>query len=667
MAALDDDQSRLLPRTDETYPMTELRSAQPEGYESHAMTTGYSRTPTTESNHHDHHDHHAEDKPTARPAYRRRQSTSKRVTRAVRRLPFLRKPTRDLDEVWLAEGDRATTWLPLFYDLVVVAVLGVFSTTHELRTAEAIPIFFSYYVIIVGIWTSQVHYDVRYEAEDTFHRFFKALQIVLFVYIGAASGGWNPGKMIQVTDVAETDEDAIRQLLHDQAAESFLTIVLAFAVNRVILFIQYLVVIWSGRRAGRPTLGPWMSAAACVLSCALSIVAAAVPVKTNGIKYMKLALFYVGIAVEVAGMGLQHLVVNTPVPVVEIAERYGALSLVIIGEGFVGISTSFNKALTAINVTNKSVYAQVFLVILVMVNIWSFLFSNFRPEDAISPNRTTVWELVHFPLHFGMLLLLAGLVNAVIADSFDRGLISLGNYMEPFYNVAVLGDELPAKNMTRMSLFFNRLDSGFLSTVEFIGEMRNETNELNPNTFFYQYCSDLVNSLCQKSGVELGEATKETYNFIQELTITDVTNSSIPLAAEEGFWRMVGEVADDAFSGVRWLFPVAGGVLILCAVRSAIRYNFVGVANPVIHGGWMIAGLALGLLGLLDLGDKRYMLYSGQPKFELIINPNMNPMYKLINSHMAIAVVFLVYTAVTVFTYAFLGIWNRYHSKVFED
>lgn len=49
----------------------------------------------------------------------------------------------------------------------------------------------SYFVLISWVWTSQVHYDIRFQAEDTFHRILKGMQIVLFIYIGAASGFWN--------------------------------------------------------------------------------------------------------------------------------------------------------------------------------------------------------------------------------------------------------------------------------------------------------------------------------------------------------------------------------------------------------------------------------------------------------------------------------------------
>lgn len=42
------------------------------------------------------------------------------------------------------------------------------------------------------VWTSQVAYDVRFAAEDYYHRFAKLCQVVVFVYIGAGSSGWSP-------------------------------------------------------------------------------------------------------------------------------------------------------------------------------------------------------------------------------------------------------------------------------------------------------------------------------------------------------------------------------------------------------------------------------------------------------------------------------------------
>jgi hypothetical protein len=88
---------------------------------------------------------------------------------------------------------------------VVVAVLSSFSATHEMGTPAAIPIFLSYFVLLILIWTAQVHYDVRYETEDLIYRIAKVLQIGLLIFMGAAGGGWNPSKL----------QDALPMLKHD--------------------------------------------------------------------------------------------------------------------------------------------------------------------------------------------------------------------------------------------------------------------------------------------------------------------------------------------------------------------------------------------------------------------------------------------------------------------
>lgn len=64
-----------------------------------------------------------------------------------------------------------------------------------------------YFTILTWIWTSQVHYDARYEAEDVLHRLAKLFQIGLLVFIGAVSGGWSPGNLLSVNTLPEESSD----------------------------------------------------------------------------------------------------------------------------------------------------------------------------------------------------------------------------------------------------------------------------------------------------------------------------------------------------------------------------------------------------------------------------------------------------------------------------
>lgn len=62
------------------------------------------------------------------------------------------------------------------------------------------------------MWTTQVHYDERYEAEDVVHRFLKAAQLLVFAFIGASSSGWNPILMQPAFKIPTTDSQAADQV-----------------------------------------------------------------------------------------------------------------------------------------------------------------------------------------------------------------------------------------------------------------------------------------------------------------------------------------------------------------------------------------------------------------------------------------------------------------------
>lgn len=129
-------------------------------------------------------------------------------------------------------------------DLAVVAVLGVFSSKHELSSASALPDFVSwvlcfcvadessYYLLIVWLWTSQVGtgrnplrlgsllarhimmftikpkvgdklmvaLSLTLPCVDGWHRLTKFLQVILFLYIGAASSQWSLSRLRDYTD-----------------------------------------------------------------------------------------------------------------------------------------------------------------------------------------------------------------------------------------------------------------------------------------------------------------------------------------------------------------------------------------------------------------------------------------------------------------------------------
>ena len=108
------------------------------------------------------------------------------------------------------------------------------------------------------------------------------------------------------------------------------------------------------------------------------------------------------------------------------------------------MTRAFSAAISGLSQSNSSTYAQVFTAITVIVFTFLFLFGRFKKEDSIHYSRALMWESVHFPLHFCLLLLLAAMVvswqrqkhfahfqNFIIVVSYAEGISAVS---DQFYN-----------------------------------------------------------------------------------------------------------------------------------------------------------------------------------------------------------------------------------------
>ncbi|KLT46582.1 hypothetical protein CC85DRAFT_324878 [Cutaneotrichosporon oleaginosum] len=176
-----------------------------------------------------------------------RRLMSKRIHKEITSLPWFCFPSRNPATPWVRDGRQPNEWLKLFFDLAVAAVLSVFATSHDLNTPAEIPDFLAYFTIIQWMWTSQLHYDGRYEMDDRVHRLLKGVHVLLFVFIEAASGKWNLAKIVKPRYIpGGLRDNPAERVAHVQAHNSFLTVARAVVVQRVILAGQYALGIGEG-------------------------------------------------------------------------------------------------------------------------------------------------------------------------------------------------------------------------------------------------------------------------------------------------------------------------------------------------------------------------------------------------------------------------------------
>ncbi|ORY31942.1 hypothetical protein BCR39DRAFT_524717 [Naematelia encephala] len=574
----------------------------------------------------------------------------------LRRLPFIRYPKRLTEGEeeegpgeWVNEEDEATEWLNLLYDLAVVAVLSVFSSTHELSSKASIPIFLSYFAVLSWLWVSQVYYDIRFQAEDSWHRWVKSLQLVLFVYIGAASGNWSPGMIRDPSSIPNVSQTLYTS--HIAARQSWKTVLIAYIASRVMLAVQYGVSAFIGRRAGRQIATQISRMATLSVSIILTIVAVALPARSSRATSAKIALFYLGLSVEIlVGWFQLYRRLATHVNTRQVGARYGAFTLIILGEGIISITRAFSLAISGLSQSSSTTYGQVWLAIGIIYLLWCFLFARFRVEDVVNPQRALLWESLHFALHFALLLLLAALVNVIVVFAFADGIATVTSEFTRTGASLTAGTPLNSTDVAVIRNAVNRLPLVPSYEVEYnyLLGIRNDPNHTeDPTILAYQYWGQVMIQTTSSYGIDVSD---EMLGFVQDLyaintTLSDDADEQTQRHTEASnlLYEVIQTPVNEELSGILWLFPSAGGVLVLSAIRSMVWYRYPAPSHWIIHVPQLALGLVLAMLGLLDIGKQNIDVRAADASGYF---HNTNPMYHIVDAEMPIAIVFLVYWVV---------------------
>ncbi|WOO80216.1 uncharacterized protein LOC62_03G003729 [Vanrija pseudolonga] len=573
------------------------------------------------------------------------------------RLPLIKRPAKGDDGQWLHNSDKSTKYLGLLYNLAVGAALASFSGSG-IKAPGEIPDYLAYFILISTMWCMQLHYALRFEANDDLHRVIKAGHILLYVYVGATSGGWDLS--VLASDRGPSIEE---EVAHDEAARSFISVAITIAVHRGLMAIQYLIVVIIGRKARRRITSPAITSCVMAISCGLGIAAAAIPAHTRGQGIAKIVLLFLGTFVELVNFGTQIVChVLLPISGSALASEYGSLSLIILGAGFTNLATSFQTALGGL-AESSSTYALVFLCIGIMYNIWVFLFAHFAIDDAVDSKAIWAWEVVHIPLHFVMLLLLFALANVVVTNSFIHGLKETAITLLSVFHRIFQETPVPPEVQRQLTYSLTKLDLQDEFEVQYqMLAAANVTDVGRATVLTYQYFARVLREASLSSDVSLSSATNGHLDAILDLnpinaTASDDTVRAMAQDALEG-------VFSDALRSVLWLFPAAGLVLIFCAIRSMLRYRFAGIAEVLLHWALFVVGIAVALLGLLDLGSKSVTLLADGDTLKPVYH---NALYRLVDVHCALVVIFVVYSILTLMTPVIMYFVARYKRKEEDD
>ncbi|KAL9942154.1 hypothetical protein ACHAQF_005324 [Verticillium nonalfalfae] len=134
-------------------------------------------------------------------------------------------------------------------------------------------------------------------------------------------------------------------------------------------------------------------------------------------------LYYVILGVEAAvTLGISIVWRKTGFKRTHLTERMGLLTLVIIGEGAIGATKTVGKVMGNDDVRLDATLLIACMVLILLLS-WMLYFDN-PPECNFGSIRQQVWAVLHFPFHLGMIGIVEGSQQIILAWHVLRRFIS---------------------------------------------------------------------------------------------------------------------------------------------------------------------------------------------------------------------------------------------------
>nr|WP_269800071.1 low temperature requirement protein A [Janthinobacterium sp. 67] len=209
------------------------------------------------------------------------------------------------------EPNRRATWLELFFDLIFVVAIGdvthILNHTHEGHLA---PLQFWQYVLafipLWWIWVSHTMYANRFDADDRKHRL--ATLFIMFLVI------------------------IISGLIDQRFLASFDAIIVCYACSKYIIAIMYFVSKHRHKESAQLTTAVgWVSLAGATISLASILFPPP----------QRYVVLYLGILFDLVAFVffLPRRLQGIPVHTEHLIERVGLLTLILLGESVISLST----------------------------------------------------------------------------------------------------------------------------------------------------------------------------------------------------------------------------------------------------------------------------------------------------------------------------------------
>src|SRR5215471_2911524 len=277
---------------------------------------------------------------------------------------------------------RRASWLELFFDLIFVAAVSqVGIPLGEDYTIHGLVRYSLMFLLIWWAWFGHTMYSTRFDADDVVHRLLTLVQIFAAAAMAANA----------------------KQDLADRDSAGFGA---AYAVQRVVLVIQYLRARREGKTRGLTTIYSAGFGAAAIFW----IIAALTPPPA------RFWLWGIALLIDFSTPWAAVKYTHTVPPNAEhLPERFGLFTIILLGESVAavmrGMESQENWPVSA------AVSAFTGLALVFALWWWYFDLANAAAERHIRTARDTIrfqiWSHAHFPLYLSIAVLGVGLEHVI--------------------------------------------------------------------------------------------------------------------------------------------------------------------------------------------------------------------------------------------------------------
>lgn len=281
------------------------------------------------------------------------------------------------------EPDRRATWLELFFDLIFVVAIGdvthILNHTHEGHLA---PLQFWQYVLtfipLWWIWVSHTMYANRFDADDRKHRL--ATLFIMFLVI------------------------IISGLIDQRFLASFEAIIVCYAGSKYIIAMMYFVSKHRHKESVQLTTAVgWVTVVGATISLASILFPAP----------HRYVVLYLGILFDLVAFVcfLPRRLQAIPVHTEHLIERVGLLTLILLGESVISLSTGL--ANISWTVERLVTAATGFVTI---SSIWWVYFDSFHllSKQKLATGHSVLYS--HFFVFIGLSILASLIRHAILDD-----------------------------------------------------------------------------------------------------------------------------------------------------------------------------------------------------------------------------------------------------------